>query len=157
MTLDAGGELPAGTLHLGGVALDVGSSTYSAVDKTHVWSGVDDLRWQYGDRVYVRFDAGAAPSAAPASPTDLSATINRNGSVTLRWTAPDDASVTGYQVLRRKPSYERSLTVYVDDPGATGTTFTDHATAESTRYVYRVKARNAAGLSGWSNWARVDK
>ena len=28
---------------------------------------------------------------------------------------------------------------------------------ENTHYVYRVKARNSAGLSSWSNFARIDK
>ncbi len=37
----------------------------------------------------------------PPSPTNLTATVNADGSITLTWDAPDDDPVTGYQILRR--------------------------------------------------------
>ena len=45
----------------------------------------------------------------------------------------------------------------MDDTGSPAATYTDTNTVEDTRYVYRVKARNAAGLSEWSNFVRIDK
>ena len=40
--------------------------------------------------------------------------------------APGDASVTGYRILRRRPSQgEDTLLVYVADTGSTATTFVD--------------------------------
>ena len=79
-------------------------------------------------------------------------------SITLSWTAPDDDSVTGYQILRRRPqASEDTLTVYVSDTGGTATTYTDTGTSLDTRYVYRVKAINAQGVGPWSNFARIDK
>ena len=36
----------------------------------------------------------------PPAPTNLTATVNDDGSVTLSWEAPDDDSITGYQILR---------------------------------------------------------
>ena len=94
----------------------------------------------------------------PPAPTDLTGTPNADGSITLTWTAPEDDSVTSYQVLRRRPEWgETQMEVYVDDTGSTETSYTDTNTSEYTRYVYRVKARNAAGLSEWSNFVRVDK
>ena len=94
----------------------------------------------------------------PQAPTGLAATLNSDGSITLTWAAPDDGSVTGYQVLRRKPQEgEGELTVYVSDTGSTATTYTDTNTDLDTRYVYRVKARNPHGIGPWSNFARIDK
>ena len=98
------------------------------------------------------------PTEPPPAPTDLTGTINDDGSITLSWTAPEDDTVTGYQILRRRPKWqETELEVYVDDTGSRETSYRDTNTSEYTRYVYRVKARNAAGLSGWSNFVRLDK
>ena len=98
------------------------------------------------------------PTEPPPAPTGLTGTINGDGTITLSWIAPDDDSVTGYQVLRRRPQWEETgLEVYVDDTGSPAATYTDTSTVEYTRYVYRVKARNAAGLRGWSNFVKIDK
>ena len=76
----------------------------------------------------------------------------------LSWTAPDDDSVTGYRILRRRPREgENTLLVYVSDTGNTATTNTGANAATSNRYVYRVKAINPVGIGHWSNYARVDK
>ena len=68
-------------------------------------------------------------------------------------------TVTSYQILRRRPPEgETTLLVYVDSTGSTSTTYTDTGTTlGNTHYVYGVKARNSAGLSRWSNFARIDK
>ena len=77
--------------------------------------------------------------------------MNPDGHIVLSWTAPDDDSVTGYQVLRRRPSEGKTtLMVYVEDTGSTATTYTDTGVAAGVKHVYRVKAINAAGLSDWS-------
>ena len=93
----------------------------------------------------------------PPAPTNLTAVLNGDGSVTLTWEAPDDDSVTGYQILRRRPPMgENTLLVYVDDTNSTATTYTDTDVTAGTRHVYRVKAINDAGLSSWSNYVRVE-
>ena len=99
----------------------------------------------------------AEPTEPPPKPPNLTAVVNDDGTVTLSWNAPDDDSITGYQVLRRRPSEgEKGLLVYVEDTGSTATTFTDTDVTAGVRHVYRVKAINAAGLSQRSNYARVD-
>ncbi len=98
------------------------------------------------------------PTEPPPAPTGLTGVINGDGTITITWTGPEDDSVTGYQVLRRRPEWqETELTVYVDDTGNAAATYTDTNTSEYTRYIYRVKARNAAGLSEWSNFVKIDK
>ena len=101
--------------------------------------------------------AAAEPTEPPAAPTNLTAVVNDDGTVTLSWDAPDDDSVAGYQILRRRPTMgEAKLLVYVADAGGPATTFTDTEVTASIRHVYRVKAINAAGLGKWSNYVRVE-
>lgn len=91
----------------------------------------------------------------PPAPSGLTTRLGTR-SVTLNWQTPDDDSVTGYQILRRRPQMgEDTFLVYVKNTGSTATTFTDRVVTAFTRHVYRVKAINAAGLSEWSNAARV--
>ena len=67
----------------------------------------------------------------PPAPTGLAGVLNDDGTITLSWTAPDDDSVTGYQVLRRRPQWgETGLEVYVDDTGSPAATYTDTNTVE---------------------------
>ena len=97
------------------------------------------------------------PTAPPPAPTNLTATVNADGSVTLTWDASDDDSVTGYLILRRRPyEGERTLLVYVEDTGSTATTFTDTDVTAGTQHVYRVKAINEAGVGNQSNYVNVD-
>ena len=99
----------------------------------------------------------AAEPSEPPPPTNLTATVDADGSVTLSWDAPDDDSVTGYQVVRRRPPMgETTLEVYVDDTGNTDTTYTDESVTAGVRHVYRMKAINAAGLSEESHYVRVE-
>ena len=97
------------------------------------------------------------PQEPPAAPRNLTAAVHGDGSVTLSWEAPDDDSVSGYQVLRRRPyEGEKTLLVYVADTGSTATTFTDTDVTAGTQHVYRVKAINAAGPGAQSNYVNVD-
>ena len=99
----------------------------------------------------------AAPVEPPPAPRTLSATVNADGSITLTWDAPNDASVTGYQILRRRPTEgEDALSIYVENTGSTATTFTDTNVVAGIRYVYRVKAINEAGTGRQSNFVRAD-
>ena len=98
-------------------------------------------------------DDQQTPQSPPPKPTNLTATVNADGHIVLSWRAPNDDSITGYQVLRRRPSEgESALLVYVADTQSTATTFTDTGVTAGGKHVYRVKAINAAGLSGWSNY-----
>ena len=98
-----------------------------------------------------------AQRTVPPAPANLTAMVNDDGSVTLGWDAPDDDSVSGYQILRRRPAGgEGTLLVYLDDTGSKATTFTDTGVTAGTRHMYRVKAINEAGLSRVSNYVRAE-
>ena len=97
-----------------------------------------------------------APRNPPPAPENLTGTANSDGSVTLSWEAPDDDSVTGYQILRRRPRKgENTLLVQVNDTGSTATEYTDGDVTPDVLYAYRVKAINPTGLGGLSNYVNV--
>ena len=100
--------------------------------------------------------AAAAPTEPPGRPRNLTGAANADGTVTLSWDAPNDDTVTGYQILRRKPREgERTLLVHVNDTGSTATQHTDRDVTPDVGHAYRVKAINAVGLSRWSNFVNV--
>ena len=113
---------------------------------------------------YARADTPAAPTPEPRPPESLApgrlVVGMVEGRVTLSWEAPvgDTGSVTGYQVLRRRPlEGEATLGVLVSDTSSADTTYVDATAVEAgVRYTYRVKAWRGGDLSGWSNFARLD-
>ena len=97
------------------------------------------------------------PLEPPAKPTGLSGTVAHD-EVSLTWNDPGDESITGYQVLRldRDVHGLGNFQVHVDDTGSAATSYTDRDVAPETRYVYRIKARSAAGLSVRSEYFNVN-
>ena len=92
-------------------------------------------------------------------PTNLTARLVDDG-ILLNWEAPveDAASVTGYEILRMRPSKEESdLTALVANTDSTGTTYTDAtATEAGVRYLYVVKAVRGSQRSGGTNHGFAD-
>ena len=100
--------------------------------------------------------AAAEPAGPPLAPQNLTAVVNGDGHIVLSWEAPDDDSITGYQILRRRPTEgEDTLLVYVADTQSTAATFTDTDVTEGVQHAYRVKAINAAGAGPVSNFVNV--
>ena len=92
--------------------------------------------------------------APPPAPRNLTATSTPT-SVTLEWRAPDDPTVTGYQVLRRVRG-QGGFQVIAEDTGDAATAYVDTTGIEpGTVYIYRVKAINAAGAGPPSKPARI--
>ena len=97
--------------------------------------------------------AAAAPTKPPGIPRNLTGAANSDGTVTLSWDAPNNHSVTGYQILRRSPTLgEKKLLVYVNDTGSAATEYTDSNVVPNELYAYRIKAINAVGLSRQSEF-----
>ena len=100
--------------------------------------------------------AAGARAEPPGRPHNLTGAANADGTVTLSWDAPNDDSVTGYQILRRRPREgEKTLLVHVNDTGSTATEYTDNDVTPDVLHAYRVKAINAVGLSRQSNFVNV--
>ena len=107
--------------------------------------------------------ASAQDAQPPAQPTGVTASTTSEA-VTLAWDEPEDDSITGYQVLRRSrdgDSYGDDqgapvFAVIADDTGSAEAEYRDSSVTPGTRYVYRIKARNARGLSPWSSYVNAE-
>ena len=108
---------------------------------------------------FVRADTPAAPDPADLAPSGLEVSLVENR-VTLTWDAPasDAASVTGYEILRRRPNDgEAALTTLVADTGNAETGYTDDTANEpGVRYTYMVRALRDGEQSRVSNFAPID-
>ena len=95
----------------------------------------------------------------PTPAQNLRAEVLAGGGVALSWDAPaeDAESITGYEILRRRPDRgENTLLSYVGDTRSNATAYTDiDAREPGEQYVYRVVALRGTSRSGRSNFARV--
>lgn len=109
------------------------------------------------NRVALKYrTANTRSQGAPKSPRNLDSEMTREG-IRLEWDAPrGNAEVEGYQILRKRPQEcEKAFRIHVEDTGNTDTVFIDDDYELNTKYVYRVKAINANGVSRWSNDTRI--
>ena len=111
-----------------------------------------------------RTSAATSPvqAAMPDPPSNLTVSSQTHSSVSLVWDDPGDSTIETYEVLRRSvdASYGDGLGaaefVVVGETGSPATTHTDTTATPRTKYVYRVRARNSAGLSEVSRYARAE-
>ena len=112
----------------------------------------------------VNIPAETLDTSTPDAPTDTALRHPMNltaslldGVVVLTWDAPVEEveSITGYEILRRRPrNGEHTLVPY--GQATVGTTFIDlNATEPGVKYVYRVKALRDDARSRWSNYDTV--
>ena len=103
--------------------------------------------------------AHAQHASDPTAPHSLEAQ-SVTGGIALNWSAPteDPGSVTGYEILRRRPGIDAvgSFHSIESTIGGSSTTYTDTTTEAGNSYTYRVKALRGAAKSAWSNYVRVD-
>ena len=99
----------------------------------------------------------AEPEEPPSRPQGLTGTVAHDA-VSLTWDDPGDATITGYKILRRDRALHGNgeFQVHVDDTGNAAAAYIDRDVSPEGSYVYRIKARNAAGLSGRSGHFRAD-
>ncbi len=87
-------------------------------------------------------------AGAPVTPTDLTATTNGDGSVTLNW-SDSATNETGY-IVERSLDGGQTWTAIVTT-AANATSFTDSTVPPGVSALYRVKASNALGSSSASD------
>ena len=94
----------------------------------------------------------------PARPTGLGASIESGVGVKLTWNDPADATIIGYEILRRDLAVHDSgeLETIESDTGSSDTAYTDATVEAGHDYRYRIKAINAHGSSVWSRNAAAD-
>ena len=99
--------------------------------------------------------ANALTPAVPA-PTGLRAGTTSAG-VSLDWDDPQDATITGYKILRRlgAENSQGEFGVLVEDTGTAATAYLDDTAAGKVRYYYQVQAIRTSGLSAASDSVTV--
>jgi fibronectin type 3 domain-containing protein len=83
----------------------------------------------------------------PAAPTNLTATVAKNGQVTVKW-ADRSNNETGFQVER---SNDGSVFAVIATTATNATNYKDTTTIAGQTYYFRVAAKNNVGLSSYSN------
>ena len=114
---------------------------------------------KYGYRVRAKNTAGvsgysvpkeevtsAAPVSVPKSPSDLALTVVSSGQIDLKWLDNSD-NETGFEIERGLDgvNFEK-----IAEVGAGVVVYSDKGLSASTKYGYRVRAKNTAGVSGYS-------
>ena len=79
----------------------------------------------------------------PTAPTGLTAAQVTHDSLTLTWDDPQDASITGYRVLRGTSA--DGLSTIEEDTASTSAQYTDSTVAAETTYHYAVQALSQDG------------
>jgi hypothetical protein len=150
---DAEGVMIAGTRANDGGKVYDSRLTYQAQSTGAYWVAVTGGEVDYiGIGSYTLSLAG---QSAPAAPTQLHIRSDSASEVDLRWTAPVDASVTGYQVERSIDGGD--FAVLRADTGSTGGRFTnsgrfvDNSPHNDGASAYRVAAINPIGIGEASN------
>ena len=103
-------------------------------------------------------ESDQTPAAPPEEPSGLSVSVTDGVGAVLSWNDPADASISGYEILRRDRSVDGTGVFHTieSDTGSNAIGYTDATIAAGGSYVYRIKAINAHGSSVWSRHARAD-
>lgn len=93
---------------------------------------------------------GGGGTPPPSAPSSLAASAVASTRVNLSW-RDNSTNETGFKIERKTGSNGSYAQIATASAGAT--TFADTSAAAGTSYVYRVRATNAGGDSGYSNEA----
>jgi len=109
------------------------------------------FRYYNADRsgIWLIDDVSLSSQGLPEAPTGLAATLDGGGALKLTWAS----SATLFEVYRAPGGSEAFQKIADSTNGATS--FIDTTVASTTAYRYRVKAKNAGGLSPDSNTVDV--
>ncbi|GAB3762217.1 fibronectin type III domain-containing protein [Spirosoma pomorum] len=101
-----------------------------------------------GQSAYSNVAEASTPDVPPVAPARLTATATSPTQVTLAW-ADLSTNESSFE-LERGSSATGTFTKLADVP-ANATTYTDQNLADNTAYCYRIRAKNAAGLSAYTD------
>ena len=130
---------PNGSL---GLVLSGAEATTDRAAGTMSWL-VAERPWASGDELMLRI----AP-LTPPSVRSLTAEVNSEGLVVLRWEVPYSAGVRAYRIWRHRPSWDDGPKVYVSDTLSTETTYTDTNTLPGSLTEYSVAAIDRSNNAG---------
>jgi hypothetical protein len=91
------------------------------------------------------------PTAPPAAPSGMTATVVNSGRIDLHWT-DGSTNEAQFAVYRRTKNPDGSWQPYLSfvGTGPNTTSYSDQTVVAATTYTYRIRACNAAGCSTYS-------
>ena len=104
----------------------------------------------FNARVDTSFTGLISFNPAALEPTEVSAVANTATSVTISWTAPADAVVSGYRIQYWSVA-EGAWETLVQGLSATSTSYTTTAAVPDTAYEYEVATEADSRVSDWSS------
>ncbi len=102
-----------------------------------------------GASLYTLIESTSTLLAIPNSPTSLAVDGFNTSSIQLRWNDNSD-NETGFEIERSLTGQNGSWGL-INTTGADATGYDNTGLTEATTYYYRVRARNSAGVSAYSN------
>ena len=127
--------------------IPAGGTVYIRVRDTDQTTGHNALDTVFVDQLFIRTDS-ATPPNPPAAPENLQVTSVSSSSIALAWSHPSEDE-TGFD-LERSPDGPLVWT-QIASPGGGSSEYTDTGLDPSTVYLYRIRARNNAGVSAWTD------
>ncbi|MVM39318.1 hypothetical protein GO730_20040 [Spirosoma sp. HMF3257] len=97
---------------------------------------------------YTNVACATTPDVPPAAPARLTATVISTSQINLTW-ADLSTNESGFEI-ERSNSATATFTKVGEVP-ANATTYEDKNLADNTQYCYRIRAKNAAGNSGYTD------
>ena len=106
-----------------------------------------------GEQGSYRLELVKADVVAPSSPTGFSGSMASSGTVSLSWTASENA--TGYSLERRNATSTSNKWEALASLSATQTAYSDSPPNTNTKYEYRLQNLSLGGPSAYSSTAAV--
>jgi predicted esterase len=104
----------------------------------------------FGQSLPIYTTVTPALPAAPATPTNVTASSTSPSSIKLTWTS-NDANTDGFDIQRAFGANGTFVLVKsIDTVIGSSNTYTDTALYANQQYIYRVRAKGAAGTSAYS-------
>ncbi|SHH67224.1 DNRLRE domain-containing protein [Massilia sp. CF038] len=147
----ASGQVSGGTLNHPAMFLSLNELGSMVIDVSNQTMDIKYLNNNGAVRDYFTISKNTTPPTTPAAPGALTATAASSSAINLAWT--DNANnETGFDVERSSDNVNWAA---LSSVGSNVQAYASTGLAASTTYYYRVRAKNSAGPSAYSNVANA--
>ena len=147
----ASGQVSGGTLNHPAMFLSLNELGSMVIDVSGSTLDIKYLNNNGTVRDYFTISKGTTPPTVPAAPGSLTATAASSSTITLAW-SDNSNNETGFDIERSTDNVNWAALASV---GSNIQSYGDTGLAASTSYYYRVRAKNSAGSSSYSNVANA--
>jgi phosphodiesterase/alkaline phosphatase D-like protein len=147
----ASGQVSGGTLNHPAMFLSLNELGSMVIDVSGSTMDIKYLNNNGTVRDYFTISKGTTPPTVPAAPGSLTATAASSSAINLAW-SDNSNNETGFDIERSTDNVNWAALASV---GSNIQSYGDTGLAASTSYYYRVRAKNSAGSSSYSNVANA--